>query len=167
MYWNASFRTRNFDNNSPDVQRYECGGLSLTAQTIIDNVINFYEGILTNPITVNIEFYNMTSGLGSSFFVFYTEPYTTYRSALVADQSSADDATALASLPANVPIGTTGNIGLKSANGRALGLNTPEITFGATSPCGQIFTGSGCIGLNVSNTTTGGGVFSLVRDGRT
>src|SRR5262245_40795901 len=34
-------------------------------QNTINNIINFYESSITTPITVNIEFHSMASGLGS------------------------------------------------------------------------------------------------------
>src|SRR5262245_19708207 len=66
----------------------------------INNVINFYESVITTNITVNIEFHNMNSGLGSSLSVVYTGPYSSYRTALGDVSFSADDMTALANTPA-------------------------------------------------------------------
>lgn len=117
-------------------------------QTVINNAIAFYESAFSNPITVNILFYTMSDGLGTNTSPIYTVPYSTYRTALVNSVASADDATAILSVPVGSgnPI-NGGSIDLTSALGRAVGLNTPEITFG--SPC-QGFKGSGCIGLNVA-----------------
>jgi len=128
----------------------------------INNVINFYESTFSTPITVNIEFHNMSTGLGSSFFVFYNGPYSSYRTALGTAATSADDATALANTPTGStnPINGTANTGIKSANGRAVGLNTPEVTFG-TGPCPG-FTGSGCIGINVTLANSHGYLMSVV-----
>jgi hypothetical protein len=129
-------------------------------QTVINNAIAFYESTFTNPITVNIEFYEMSSGLGMSSLPIYTVPYSTYRTALMNNGASADDATAFATLPAGSgnPI-NGGSIELTSANGRAIGLNTPEVAFG--SNC-QNFTGSGCIGLNVTLANAHGDLLSVV-----
>ena len=117
-------------------------------KTMINDAIAFYESVFTNPITVNIQFYTMSGGLGTNTSPIYTVPYSTYRTALVNSGASPDDATAIASVPAGLgnPI-NAGSITLTSAVGRALGLNTPEITF--DSPCPS-FTGSGCIGLNAT-----------------
>jgi hypothetical protein len=129
-------------------------------QTIINNAIASYESTFTNPITVNIEFYEMSSGLGTSTSPTYTVPYSTYRTALMNNSASADDATALATLPddSGNPV-NGGSIEVTSANGRAIGLDTPEFTFG--SPC-QNFTGSGCIGLNVTLANGHGALLSVV-----
>ena len=137
--------------------------LSTAAQAVINNAIGFYQTTFRDPITVNIEFHNMNSGLGSSFFVFYNLTYSSYRTALAADATSPDDISALSGLPAgpNNPVNGSQGIAVKSANGRAVGLNTPELLLNfPSSPC-VTYTGAGCIGLNVSRTTTGGGSFSL------
>jgi hypothetical protein len=131
-----------------------------STQTVINNAIGFYESTFTNPITVNIGFYTMSSGLGTSSTPIYTVSYTTYRNALMSHAAGTDDATALASVPAGAgnPI-NGGSIQLTSANGRAIGLNTPEISFGA--PCAS-FTGSGCIGLNVTLANANGALLSVI-----
>jgi len=130
------------------------------SQAVINNVIAFYENTFTNPITVNIEFYNMSGGLGTSVSPIYPVSYTSYRSAVMNNGASADDATAFATLPAGPGNTLNGNnIGVTSANGRAIGLNTPEITF--SSPC-QNFTGSGCIGLNLTLANSHGDLISVV-----
>src|SRR5262249_22776757 len=128
----------------------------------INNVINFYESTFSTPIIVNIEFHNMSTGLGSSFVVFYNGPYSSYRTALGTAATSTDDATALANTPTGStnPINGTANTGIKSANGRAVGLNTPEVTFGM-GPCPG-FTGSGCIGINVTLANSHGYLVSVV-----
>src|SRR5262249_42658852 len=124
--------------------------IDAATQTVINNAIAFYESTFTSPITVNIEFYEMSSGLGTSTTAIYFVPYSTYRTALMNSSPSTDDATAFATLPdiPGNPINGT-DIQLTSANGRAIGLDTPESTFPSGSPCPN-FTGSGCIGLNVS-----------------
>ena len=59
------------------------------------------------------------------------------------------------------PVLNNSTLNVKLANGRAVGLNTPGALLNFTgSPC-PTYTGDGCIGLNVNNTTTGGGAFSL------
>jgi hypothetical protein len=105
----------------------------------------------------------MSTGLGaSSIAPLYTESYATYLAALTADATSADDATARASLPvqANNPVNGDANIRLKSANGRAIGLATPGQLINIPGFCS--FTGDGCIGINEGLTTTGGGPFSML-----
>jgi hypothetical protein len=126
--------------------------LDQASRDTINDVINFYESIITTPITVNIEFHNMASGLGSSLFFIYTGPYSAFRTALGNNATSADDQIALANTPpgATNPVNGSANIVIKSANGRAIGLNTPEGQFNFPgSPC-PTFTGAGCVGLNVT-----------------
>lgn len=136
-------------------------GLSGAAQAVINAAIGFYQNTFSNNITVNIDFHNMTSGLGASESVIYDATYADYRSLLTVSASSSNDFTALAHLPASVP---GGGITIKSADARAVGFNAPGITFTSTNS-GGFCAGSnldGCIGLNVSNTTIGGGAYSLL-----
>jgi putative transposon-encoded protein len=122
-------------------------------QAVIRSVIAYYEDAFQTNITVNIYFFNMNSGLAESIFPAYRGSYSSYRTALGNNATSADDETALANTPSGSanPVTATANIIVKSPSGRAVGLNTPEVSF-AGSPCpGSTFTGSGCIGLNVSS----------------
>jgi hypothetical protein len=129
------------------------GATSIDAatQTVINNVVAFYQNTYTNNITVNIEFHNMSTGLGQSVAFIFPVPYSTFCTALVANATSPDDITALANTPCGSanPINSNANIGVKSPDGRALGINTPEQAFGGACPTAS-FTGSGCIGLNVA-----------------
>jgi ascorbate-specific PTS system EIIC-type component UlaA len=45
--------------------------LSAAAQTVINNAIAFYAATFFDPITVNIEFHNLATGLGHSDVAFY------------------------------------------------------------------------------------------------
>jgi hypothetical protein len=134
--------------------------IDASTQSVINNAVAFYQSTFSNPATVNIEFYEMSSGLGASTTPIYTVPYSMYRTALMNNSASTDDTTAFATLPDSTgnPV-NGGSIELTSANGRAIGLNTPEVTFG--SPC-QNFTGSGCIGLNVTLANAHGALLSVV-----
>ncbi len=125
--------------------------IDAATQTVINNAIAFYQNTFTDNITVNIEFHSMSTGLGQSVFFVFNVPYTSYRTALGANATSADDATALANTPSGStnPVTASSNIQVKSPNGRALGINTPEQPFGGACPTAS-FTGSGCIGLNVA-----------------
>jgi hypothetical protein len=126
--------------------------IDAATQTVINNAIAFYQNTFTDNITVNIEFHDMSTGLGHSTFFIFTIPYMSYRTALGANGTSADDATALANTPSGStnPVTGSSNIQVKSPNGRAIGINTPEQSFNVSgSPC-PTFTGSGCIGLNVT-----------------
>src|SRR6266852_8078519 len=125
--------------------------IDAATQTVINNAIAFYQNTFTDNITVNIEFHSMSTGLGQSVFFVFNVPYTSYRTALGANATSPDDATALANTPSGTtnPVTASSNIQVKSPNGRALGINTPEQPFGGACPTAS-FTGSGCIGLNVA-----------------
>ena len=126
--------------------------IDTATKSVINNAVAYYEDAFATNITVNIYFFNMNSGLAESIFPAYTGPYSSYRTALGNNATSTDDATALANTPSgtNNPVTGNGNIVLKSPIGRAVGLNTPEVSF-AGSPCPtSTFTGSGCIGINVT-----------------
>ena len=109
---------------------------SAAIQSTINQAIAIYQSLFSDPITVKILFrYSNTepngTPLGSgllarSNFVVYTIPWNTYITALNADAKTGNDATANASLPAT-PLST--NAPPSSANGRAVGLNTPPAMF--------------------------------------
>ncbi len=142
-------------------------GLSNSSHGVINSAINFYQTTFSDPINVSIEFHNMTSGLGASSTLVYTGSYATYRAALIADATSPDDAVADASslgAGPNDPVLNRATIGIKSANGRAVGLNTPAVSLGAGFCSGLVV--DGCIGLNLAITDDvdagGGQMFSLI-----
>jgi hypothetical protein len=115
---------------------------------MIGQAIGIYQGLFSDPITVQILFrYSATqpngtpmgaNNLARSNFVFYFEPWNTYVNALKADATTANDATANANLPAS-PLTTT--IRPSSADGRAVGLNTPGVMKADSSIGGGIFDG--------------------------
>jgi hypothetical protein len=84
--------------------------------------------------------------LAQSNFVFYPIPWNTYISALKTYATTANDRTAIANLPAG-PLAT--NIDPSSANGRAVGLNTP----GAMAANGSVNTGGTLDGIVTLNST--------------
>jgi hypothetical protein len=138
--------------------------IDTATQTVINNAIAFYQNTFTNNITVNIEFHDMNTGLGQSVFFVFNVSYPSYRTALGANATSADDATALANTPSGStnPVTGSSNIQVKSPNGRALGINLPEQSFNfGGSPC-PMFTGSGCIGLNVTLANSHGVLTAVV-----
>lgn len=99
-----------------------------TIEGVINTAISTYEADFTDTINVAITFQEMTSGLGSSSTFFANVSYATYHSALVADATTANDATALARLAvdgsgANNPITGNSTIDVKTANLRAVGIN--------------------------------------------
>jgi hypothetical protein len=137
------------------------GVVSAAAQAVISTAIAFYQNTFSNNITVNIDFHNMISGLGSSLTPIYVKSYTSYKTQLTANASSANDTSAVANLPATV---LGGGVILKSADARAVGLPGAGMNLNMTNTSG-FCSGSnldGCIGLNVNLTTTGSGSYSLL-----
>lgn len=128
--------------------------LSTSAKTVIDTAIAFYQTAFSDPITVNIEFHDMGSGLGQSDTFETTLTYAQYRVALLADATSANDAIALANTAGGVtnPVNGGASITLKTANARAVGLSGVGGTF--TDPLSGCvgYTGDSCIGLDLSIT---------------
>lgn len=103
-------------------------------EATINRAISIYEALFTDPITIQIRFRYATalpdgtplSGFSLSLTVIYPVGWNFWINALRADATSSNDSVAIASLPAN-PL-STGFIAT-SANGRALGLNTPPAMF--------------------------------------
>lgn len=119
----------------------------------IDAAIEVFESLISNPLTISIYFrYSPTqpgggpADLSNSYYVYYFVSYGSYITALKAASATANDATALSNLPA-APLAN--NIGVNSALGRALGMNTP----GAVDSNGGINNGGtfdGIVTLNSS-----------------
>jgi hypothetical protein len=105
-------------------------------EAMINRAVSFYESLFSDPITIQIRFrYATTSpngnpipmgSLSRSDFVFYTVPWDTVVNALRADATTSNDNLAVASLPATA---LSTNLLPSSANGRALGGNTPPAMF--------------------------------------
>jgi hypothetical protein len=113
-----------------------------TIEAGINQAISSFHSSIETPITVNIDFQEMSGGLGASSTPLTEISYTQYRSDLANNQIlSANDMTALASLPVqtNNPVNGNANVLLTVANLAAL---TP----GSTGPSGTAST----IGLNTS-----------------
>ena len=129
-------------------------------ESLITNTLAIYSNTFSDPITVSIEFDN-GGGLGESSSIPYTNvSYLAYRTALAGDARSTDDATALANLPISStdPVLGQTNITIKSANGRAAGLNTPAATTNLNdSNCTVAGTYDGCIAVNFAATDIGNG----------
>ena len=132
-------------------------GLTASAQTVIADAISFYASEFTDPVTIAIEFHDMSSGLGASLSAEYVTSYSSFRTKLASDAKTATDTTALANLPTGStnPVQSGAAMLFKSANGRALGFNTPGVAISYAGFCS--YTGDGCIGLNTGLTTTGNG----------
>jgi hypothetical protein len=107
---------------------------SAVIQATINRAISIYETLFTDPITIEIRFRYATalpdgtpvSGLAQSLIVVYAAVWDTWINALRADATSGNDNTAIASLPASA---LSSGIVAASANGRALGQNTPPAMF--------------------------------------
>ncbi|HEX4708440.1 MAG TPA: NF038122 family metalloprotease, partial [Candidatus Udaeobacter sp.] len=105
-------------------------------QAMINRAIGFYESLFSDPITIQIRFrYATTAPDGTplqhgtaaqSFFVVYPIGWSTFISALRADARTSNDNVANASLPGSALSAT---IKPGSADGRALGFNTPPAMF--------------------------------------
>ncbi len=99
---------------------------SAAIQATINSAISVYQNRFINPINVNITFENMSSGLGQSSFNLYSDTYSNYRNALIADKAAGGDSTAfLAFLPSSgnpVPGQSTSSVETTFAGARALGL---------------------------------------------
>lgn len=136
-------------------------GMSASAQSVVNSAISFYQTTFVDPITVDIAFNDMNSGLGGSSFFVYNPGYSAFSTALAADATSADDATANITAAANNPVTGSSNIYAKSANLRAIGINQAAHNWTAAENCDGGMTGAfdGCIGLNLAITNdTGKGV---------
>jgi autotransporter-associated beta strand protein len=119
----------------------------------IDATIQRVEADIANPITVTIDFQEMTTGLGLSQTTTYDESYSSYRSWLANNQIlSANDTTALASLPNQAANPVTGNSSNSSMTIAAPLLRSLGQTAagGLTSNGNSGGTFDGDIGLNTS-----------------
>jgi hypothetical protein len=96
-----------------------------TIEATIDKAIDQYETTYATPITVKI-YFEEGPGLGSSETPHYYYSYYDYRNALAAHVTTADQRSALASLPAGMtnPVNGGRDIDLTQANARALGFRT-------------------------------------------
>ncbi len=105
-------------------------------EAMITQTIAIFQSLFSDPITVEILYRfaatdpsgkTLGSGVVSeSSYAVYSIPWSQFTSALVADARTSNDNTAKASLPASA---LTTNITPSSANGRALGLDTPPSMF--------------------------------------
>ncbi len=98
-------------------------------ESTINSVIALYEASFADPVTVTINFQEITGGLGqSSAYVIPGVSYATFRSKLATAATTANDTDALAHLPAgsNNPANGSTTLSLNLPNGRALGFSGPE-----------------------------------------
>jgi hypothetical protein len=107
---------------------------SAVIQATINRAISIYETLFTDPITIEIRFRYATAlpdgtpvtGLSQSLTVVYGVGWNIWIPTLRADAKSSNDSIAMASLPATA---LSPGIVAASANGRALGQNTPPAMF--------------------------------------
>ena len=101
-------------------------------QATINGLIATYKANFSDPVTVTILFQNMSSGLGQSSTYIHTLSYSSYRTALIAKATSADDQAALQNVPAGTanPVNGSTSVDVTTALGRALG-------FSSNPPAGQ------------------------------
>ena len=99
--------------------------------TALNALVSFFQSTFQDPVTVNIQVgYGEIAGqaleagaLGESSANFNVFSYDQVRSALISDAKSADDATAVASLPATAPV--DGSFWVTRAEAKAVGLINP------------------------------------------
>ncbi len=128
-----------------------------TIEATIEAALAVYQNDFSDPITISITFKEMNSGLGESSWSYTTYSYSAYRSALVAAATTADDATALATLPIQTgnPVNANANIEVKTAQAWALGLNSG--TSGENVGTVLLYTGI----MNLSDAQTDPNKYSL------
>ncbi len=92
-------------------------------EAAINAAIAVYESTFSNPINVNINFEETTSGLGESSTFLLPVTYASYRSALISQATSSNQMTADATLPATMtePVKGGTNIYITTADAKALG----------------------------------------------
>jgi hypothetical protein len=125
-------------------------------QAMINRTIAIYESLFSDPVTIQIRFRYATTGpdgsplpqglVSQSDTGLYILPWNTYISALRADARTNNDNVANASLPGSA---LSTNMRPGSANGRAVGLNTPPAMF-ADGTVGQGGPYDGIVTLNSS-----------------
>src|SRR6266480_3967829 len=127
---------------------------SAAIQAMINRAIAIYESLFSDPVTIQIRFRYATTGpdgsplpqglVSQSDTGLYILAWNTYISALRADARTSNDNTANASLPVTA---LSTNMRPGSANGRAVGLNTPPVMF-ADGTVGQGGPYDGIVTLN-------------------
>jgi len=125
-------------------------------EAMINRTVAIYESLFSDPVTIQIRFRYATTGpdgsplpqgvVSESDTGLYIMPWNTYISALRADARTNNDNLANASLPGSA---LSTNMRPASANGRAVGLNTPPAMFadGTVGPGGPY---DGIVTLNSS-----------------
>lgn len=128
-----------------------------TIESTIRAAIAVYQSDFSDPITISITFQEVNGGLGESSWSYNTYTYSAFRAALVTAATTADDSTALASLPVQTgnPANGNQNIGVRTAEAWALGLNSG--TTGENAGTISLYTGI----MNLSDAQTDPSKYSL------
>jgi hypothetical protein len=124
-------------------------------EATINQAISIHESVFTDPITIQIRFRYATSSPGGNplgsivegLTVVYGLGWNTWIDALRADAKSSNDSVAIASLPATALVPS---LVASSANGRALGQNTPP----AMNADGTVSVGAPYDGIVTLNSAT-------------
>jgi fibronectin type III domain protein len=105
-------------------------------EAMINRAISIYESLFSDPMRVRIRFRYATTGpdgtplpaglIARSNFGYYVVPWNTVVDAIRADATTSNDNVAIASLPGNA---LSANVLPSSANGRAVGGDSPPIMF--------------------------------------
>src|SRR5258706_13545617 len=106
------------------------GGAPAGFVTALNAVVSFFQSTFTDSVTVNIDVgYGEVdsqpldpNALGESITFLSNYSYAQIKSALMADAKSADDTSAVASLPASDPIAGSHFYWVSTAEAKALGL---------------------------------------------
>jgi hypothetical protein len=104
---------------------------SAAIENVINGVINTYQHDFSDPITLNIEYQEIGTGISGSITSNETISYSNFITALHNDGKTTNDVTALAQLPivTTNPVSGTTNIIVSSANEKAVGLVPSAFTF--------------------------------------
>jgi hypothetical protein len=134
-----------------------------TIKATINAAIGNYESLFADPITVFITFQEMSGGVGQSSVQNINVPYASYLTQLTADKTTANDNTAVATLPvqANNPVNGTSTVRLSTATIRAVGgITGVNATTSAGNPDATISLNTSV--LNLSRAATDQTKFDLM-----
>jgi len=133
-------------------------------EAMINRAISIYESLFSDRITIQILFRYATTApdgtpmpagfLAGSLSLMYTIPWNTAIDFLIADARTSSDNLAIASLPGSA---LSANIVASSANGRAVGGDTPPIPYpGLGGPYDGIITLSSAMPFHFTRPTSSG-----------
>src|SRR5881392_1554159 len=125
-------------------------------EAAVNRAIAIFESLFSDRLTIPILFRYSTkgadgsplAGVSQSEFAVYPIPWSAYINALAADSRSSNDFTARASLPSSA---LSANVVGSSANGRAIGLDTPPGIFANGTTVGSGAPYDGIVTVNSSD----------------